>query len=293
MARTRRLGRGLESLLSQGAHEDGLDAAEAAPSGEVGIDDIRPNPFQPRREMDEGALDELAASIREHGLLQPILVRHAPDAGGYELIAGERRWRASRKAGLESVPVVVREVTDDDALTVALVENIQREDLNPVEKARAFREMADKFGLTQDEIASRTGKDRSTVANFMRLLDLPEPVLALVSRGTVGMGHARALLGLAAEEDRIELCDRIARDGMSVREVERTVAAGRPKAGGKPGPAVRKSAYAKDLEDRLRERLGLNVSLDLRGGRGKVTVRFASDGDLQRLLDTLGIEMES
>lgn len=292
MARSKRLGRGLESLLSQEPYDEGLADAGASPASEIAIDEIQPNPFQPRRDFDESALEELAASIREHGLLQPVLVRPSPEGSGYHLIAGERRWRASRKAGLTTVPALVREFTDDDALTVALVENIQREDLNPVEKARAFRDMADRFGLTQEEIASRTGKDRSTVANFMRLLDLPETVLELVSRGTLGMGHARALLGLGSADEQVEMCKAIVRNDLSVRDVERSVASKRPGKHAAARKQAAKSAYVRDLEDRVRERLGLKVALDARSGRGKLTIRFANDGEFQRLLDALGIEGE-
>jgi len=238
--------------------------------------------------MSEEALSELAASIREHGVLQPVLLRRTEQ--GYELIAGERRWRAAKAAGLATVPAMVRDLGDDDALTIALVENIQREDLNPIEKARAFREMGDRFSLTQEEIARRTGKERSTIANFLRLLDLPEEVQELVSRGTISMGHARALLSLASIKEQMEMCRRIVRDDLSVREVESIVARVRSPRGGRSHSAEQKSAYLRELEERLREHTGMRVSVDLRGARGRAVFHFAGETDLQRLLDLLGFK---
>lgn len=277
-------------MLSYATPEEGLAEAVDAPADRIPVDSIRPNPFQPRRAMEEGKITELAASIREHGLLQPVLVRRASDGDGYELIAGERRWRACKEAGLEAAPAVVVDADDDAALAMALVENLQREDLNPIEKALAFKEMSDKFGLTQEEIATRMGKDRSTVANFMRLLDLPETVRELVSRGTVGMGHARALLGLDSPKDQVEMCIRIVREDMSVRSVESAVAAlkgGKPRQKGRS--AAKKSPHLRDLEDRIREKLGLKVALDGKGGRGKLVIHFTNDGELQAILDALGV----
>jgi len=285
----KRLGRGLDTLLSTSVAEVGL---ESAPSGDVlrvPVDEIRPNPFQPREQVEGPAFEELVASVREHGVLQPVLVRRADD--GYELIAGERRWRASREAGLESVPAVVRDLGDDDALTLALVENIQREDLNPIEKAKGFREMAQRFDLTQEEVSRRTGVTRSTISNFLRLLDLPDAVQDLVSSDTISMGHARALLAVPKSRDRINLCERIVRKGMSVREVENAIAKRRhfksrsAKARKKPA----KSSHVRDLEDRLRERVGLKVELETQEKGGKAIFHFADDDDLQHLLDVLGI----
>ena len=293
MARIKRLGRGLESLLSHSQPEEGLAELEGGPSEQVPVDRIRPNPFQPRRDMAPEKVAELAASIREHGLLQPLLVRHAPEGDGFELIAGERRWRACREAGLESVPVVMVEADDDQALAMALVENLQREDLNPIEKGMAFHEMSERFGLTQEEIAARMGKDRSTVANFMRLLDLPETVRDLVSRGTLNMGHARALLGLKSAQEQVEMCKRVVREDMSVRSVESAVAASKV---GKDAPKspreAKRSPYLRDLEDRLRDKLGLKVVLDGKGGRGRMVIHFANDGELQAILEALGVASE-
>ena len=293
MARKKGLGRGLDELLSGSQVDDAFSAPAPGGIEQVALDEIEPNPFQPRDSVAESNLEELVASIREHGVLQPVILRRKDD--GYKLIAGERRWRASRRAGLERVPAIVRDVTDDDALTLALVENVQRQDLNPVEKARAFREMADRFNLTQEEIATRTGKDRSTIANFMRLLELPDQVLELVSGGAISMGHARALAGMKSAKLQMRLCERIVRDDLSVRDTERMVAERRQarKSGGGGAGREQKTAHIRDLEDRIRDRLGLRVSLDEKGEKGKVTIYFSNNGEFQRLLDGLGIDLSS
>ena len=184
----------------------------------------------------------------------------------------------------------MRDVTDDDALTLALVENIQRQDLNPVEKARAFREMADKFNLTQEEIATRTGKDRSTIANFMRLLELPDEALELISGGALSMGHARALAGMKSAKAQMRLCEKIVREDLSVREAERLVAERRlPRSGRGGGAGKRKSPYLRDIEDQIRERVGLRISLSEADGEGKLTIFFANPGEFERLLAVLDL----
>jgi ParB family chromosome partitioning protein len=249
---------------------------------------IRPNPAQPRVGFHERDMGELIESVRELGVLQPLLVRPAGD--GYELIAGERRLRAAKAAGLEEVPVIERETSNDDMLTLALVENLQRTDLNPIEKARGFKHLIDDYALTQEAAAKRLGKDRSTIANFMRLLDLPEAVQHVVSRGTISMGHARALLGLPHASAQQALALRIENEGLSVRETERIVANLRE---ARPGPVRRtrrvKDPHIRDLEDRARRRLGTKVSIDYKNGKGKVTVMFYSDDDLQRFLEALNL----
>lgn len=287
----RRLGRGLESLLGAGVPDTGVAAGKTAGGGvlKVAVDLIRANPAQPRVGFHEQEMSELEHSVREVGVLQPLLVRRA--GAGYELIAGERRLRAARAAGLTSVPVVERETTDDEMLTLALVENLQRADLNPIEKARSFRNLMERFGLTQEEVARRIGKDRSTVANFIRLLDLPESVQHVVSRGTISMGHARALLGLPHASAQQALALRVEEEGLSVRETERIVARGRERAGDERAtkPPQRKDPYVRQLEDRIRERLAAKVAVQYKDGRGKIAIIFYSDDDLQRILDALGI----
>jgi ParB family transcriptional regulator, chromosome partitioning protein len=293
-----RLGRGLESLLGGARPDISEPIPESTPVAEsetpyggikqVPVAQIRPNPVQPRLGFTERDMGDLTESVRELGILQPLLVRRVDD--GYELIAGERRLRAATAVGLEQVPVVERETSDDDMLTIALVENLQRADLNPMEKAHGFKNLIDDYELTQDEAAKRVGKDRSTVANFMRLLDLPEAVQHIVSRGTIAMGHARALLGLPHPSAQQALALRIENEGLSVRETERIVSEQRPD---KPKHAKRatppRDPHIRDLEDRVRERLGTKVKIDYKAGKGRVTVMFYSDDDLQRFLDIVNI----
>jgi len=283
------LGRGLESLLGKGAEEE-LNLP-AGGKRLVPIGDIAPNPFQPRHDFTERELSDLAESIKSVGILQPLVVRRAGKK--YELIAGERRLRAAKLAGLTEVPVVERENTnDDDMLTLALVENLQRADLNPIEKAKGFKELIERYSLTQEAAARRLGKDRATLANFIRLLDLPDNVQGIVSRGTISMGHARALLSLPHPGQQYSLAQRIEAQGLSVREVERTVAAmcgeaRRKRPRGKPAAA--RSPVIRDLEDRLREKFGTRVTIEHRDGQGRMVIHFFSDDDLQRVLDVLGI----
>lgn len=281
MADEKRLGRGLESLLGRE-----IVPVEPAPAGEAvaeaEVELLRPNPLQPREEMSDEDLRDLVESIKANGILQPILVRPAPP--GYEIIAGERRWQAAKMAGIRRVPIVVRQVDDQDVLTLALIENLQRVDLNPIEKARAFANLLNRFGLTQDEAAKRIGKDRSTIANFLRLLDLPEEVRGHVSRGTITMGHARALLSLTSEFQQIQLCNRIVAEGLSVREVERIVSR-RPR--GKR-QAFEKDSQIREIEDRLRESLGAKVDLVCGRRGGKIVIHYADADDLQRIIERLG-----
>ena len=251
----KRLGRGLEALLGPRADEPAtaVAAAPAAVSAErqLPLAAIMPNPFQPRLGFEERELSELIESVRAVGILQPLLVRRIGDA--YQLIAGERRMRAAKAHRADPCARWRRQVSDDDMLTLALVENLQREDLNPIEKAKGFKRMIDQFSLTQEEASKRLGKDRSTIANFMRLLDLPETVQHVVSRGTISMGHARALLGLQHASAQQALALRVEEEGLSVREVERTVAdmrSGTITQREKSKP-VRKTAHLRDIEDRL------------------------------------------
>jgi ParB family chromosome partitioning protein len=281
----RRLGRGLESLLGGGAEETGAPGA----AKEVPVGKIRANPLQPRTAFAERDLSELAASIAAVGILQPLLVHRVGD--GYELIAGERRLRAAVMAGLAVVPVVEHDAKNEDLLTLALTENLQREDLNPIEKARAFKNLLEKHNVTQEVAAKRIGKDRTTISNFVRLLDLPESVQHVVSRGGISMGHARALLAVPVPSAQQALALRIEEEGLSVREVERI--AGDYRKGGqgtkRHAVAAKKSAHLRDLEQRAQERLGTKVVIEHLGGRGKMTIHFYSDDDFQRVLEVLGI----
>jgi ParB family chromosome partitioning protein len=279
----KKLGRGLDFLISE---DSTLPSDEVL---ELDIDSIFPNPQQPRREFDPTALQELADSIRQNGVLQPVVVRQV--AKGYELIAGERRWRASRIAGLETIPAIVRAVDDAQLLELALIENVQREDLNAIEKARAYREMIQRLGLTQEQVASKVGKDRSSVANLVRLLDLPSEVQDCVSRGSLTMGHARALLGLKSPSHQSDLCKRIIRDALNVRETEREVTRLQAaSASARPSPEAARSgtspvpdAQVKDLEDQLRRAVGLRSKLRVRGPRTRVIIDCPKPSDFERL----------
>ena len=271
----RRLGRGLGSLLS------GPTAGERPT--ELPLDALRPNPYQPRRSFDPAALEELAQSLRRHGLLQPVVVRQTGE--GYELISGERRWRAARRAGLERIPVLVREADDDAMLELALVENVQRQDLNPLEKALGYRDLMTTLELTQEEVAAKVGLQRSTVANHVRLLELPEPAQEALARGALGMGHARALLGAADPRACLALLAATIEEDLSVRELERRVRAFKEAPAERPAHVPTPQVpWARDMEARLRERLGARVTIASTGDyRGSFTIAFAGRDDLERL----------
>ncbi len=289
------LGRGLGALLPStiSAPKASVDAKIDLPNGEARvyfkaqIEDIYPSPEQPRRRFDDALLDELAQSIREHGVIQPLIVRKRGE-GGYFLIAGERRWRASQRAGLRQIPIVVQEVSSQESFERAIVENVQRADLNVIEEAQAFERLATEFGLTQDQIAIKVGKERSTISNALRLLKLPKSVLEMVEEGRIGMGHARALLGLKSTSD-IEICARkVASEGLSVRATESLVR----KQLNPPTPKAaphKKSASVRDVENRLTKSLGAAVSLSERksGKGGRIEINYANLDDLDRLLERL------
>jgi ParB family transcriptional regulator, chromosome partitioning protein len=251
---------------------------------------LDPNPFQPRERFDAAAIEELAASIREQGVLQPVIVRWVGER--YELIAGERRLRACRYLGLDSIPAIVREYTDEQALEVAIVENLQRADISIVETARAYLRLAEAFHYSQGEIALRTGKSRAAISNTLRLLQLPPAVLALLDEGELTEGHARALLGLPYPSLQEELADWVVRNGAAVREVEGKVRelTGRPSTTPPAsGPPSRRDLHVRDLEEQLRRVFGTRVTLDYRSGRGSLRLEFYSDDDLQRILEIVGL----
>lgn len=274
----RRLGRGLDFLISGGlGSSDGDDILR------IEVQDLRPNPFQPRHDFAEDELAELTASIREHGVLQPVIARRT--AAGYELIAGERRWRACQRLGLATVPAVLRQADDTQMLEIALVENLQREDLNPIEVARGYATYIERLGLTQQEAAERMGKSRPAVANALRLLELPRDIQELVSRGTISAGHARAMLALPDAETQRRMAQRVVDQGLSVRDVEGAV---RPGAKTRGAPSAEASPYQVDLEERLTRILGTRVKLRTRkGGRGSIVIDYFSSEDLDRLLGLL------
>ena len=277
------LGKGLSALIP--------DAPEPRPSTlEVDIDRLVPNTFQPRRQMDDARLDDLAQSIKSNGVIQPIVVRRTGDR--FHIIAGERRWRAAQKAGLDRVPVVVREIVagqERSLLEMALIENIQRENLNPIDEAQAYRRLTDEFRLTQDEIAAAVGKDRATVANFLRLLKLPEDVRTEVATGNLSMGHARALLSLPKEADQRRLARDVIARSLSVRETESMVRRVVESGGRQPTEEQAKpqDVHTRAAEDRLKLLLGTRVRIVRQGEKGRIEIDFSSEAELIRIFDQL------
>ena len=276
------LGRGLESLFE-----------DAAPSFEsdtriktLPLREIEPDPGQPRKTFDDETLAELSASIAEHGLLQPIAVRPKP-SGGYLIVAGERRWRASRMAGLTEVPVIVKDVTDEQAMELALVENLQREDLDPVEEAAGIRELMTRCDLTQEQAARKLGKSRSALANSLRLLSLPETVLELLKSGFITIGHAKVILGLPTPELQEEAAQMIADNQLNVRQAE-VLCKKLAKPAKEPVAAPLPSALPVEVEESLKQALGSEVRVAYHDGKGKLTVHFYSDDQLKAFANLLG-----
>ncbi len=273
------LGRGLGALIPQKSG----DSLSSVGLMHIGIDQIASNPYQPRKTFNEVSLDELTRSVREHGIVQPLVVTRAGDK--YRLIAGERRFRAAQKAGLATVPVVVKErMKEGEALQIALIENIQREDLNPIEEAMAYQQLHQEFGLTQEEIARRVGKERSTVANFLRLTRLPDSVKRLLASGQLSMGHARALLAVDSAKKQELLAERVVRRGLNVRQTE--LAASPPASKAKKHEPS-KDVFTRDAEEKLTRSLKTRVQIDRRRRGGSIVIRFASEDDLIRLFDEL------
>lgn len=284
----KRLGKGLGALLGDYLPDDSEGGQELE---QLPLAQLLPNPFQPRQGLDRDTLNELIASIRENGLLQPVVVRPV-DGGRWEVVAGERRYRAVQELGWTHVPVVVRDVDDRTMLVLALIENLQREDLNPLDEARAFRRLVEEFGLTQAQVAERVGRDRSTVANTIRLLSLPDPVRELLAVGKISAGHARALLGLSDVYRVIELATAAAENGLSVREVEKRVRQRR--SGGKRARSEskagdgRSSAYLSRAEQALARALGTSVRVKLDGPeRGHIEIPFRDSGDFERIVEVI------
>ena len=275
------LGRGLSALIPEIPPPP---AATDTPA-EVDLDLLEPNRDQPRSIIDDTKLEQLAQSIKSNGIIQPIVVRRQP-SGGFEIVAGERRWRAAQRAGLLTVPVVVRDVPDEKRLELALIENIQREDLNPIEEARAYKRLADQFNLTQEAIAHAVGRDRATVANYQRLLTLPADVQGDVASGALTMGHARALAGLPDAAAQRRAARDVRNRKLSVRDTELLVKR-------LLGPPIRRQpqpapdVHTKAAEERLRVALGTGVEIVRRGSGGRIVVHFTSDRELQRLFEQL------
>ncbi len=295
------LGRGLSALIGGAAGPGGVSGAPPAPGGDTGevrrlpLDRLRAADWQPRHAFPAESLEELVASIREHGILQPLLVRARGNI--FEVIAGERRLRAAAAAGLAEVPVRVLEVDDREALELALIENLQREDLDPIEEAEGYRALGERFGLTQEQIAARVGRARASVANALRLLGLPDPVRESLAAGRLSVGHAKVLLGLAIPEEQRRLAARAEKEGWSVRELERRVARlARPPRVARMARDDVPASHVRYLADRLREKLGTGVTVHsprtLANGRkakGAIHIDFYSSEDLDRLIELLGL----
>jgi ParB family chromosome partitioning protein len=275
------LGKGLGALLPSSKVSLPTEPADVQ---RIRIENIVPNRYQPRHTFSKEDLAELAASIKESGVLQPIMARRKGD-GIYELIAGERRWRASKEAGLETIPVVIRNCSDQEALLLALVENLQREDLNPMETARAYSRMMNEFGLTQDAIAVKVGRDRSSIANFVRLIHLHPEVQELVEGGTLTTGHAKALLGLPSPEEQLRIGKLVAAGTLSVRETEKLVELNL--VGKKRQPKSPRSSPWTDLEARLQKRLGTKVTIHPHKQGGKVVIHYFSPDELDGVVEAL------
>ncbi len=279
----RRLGRGLDYLISGQSRSAATDEVV-----QLEVKEVSPNPFQPRRVFSDEQLEELSNSILEHGVLQPVVVRRT--SGGFELIAGERRVRACQRVGRERIPAIVRTATDDEMLELALVENLQRQDLNAVETAIAFRAFIDRLGLTQEEAAHRLGKSRSAIANTLRLLELADEIQEMVVSGALSSGHARALLAIEDPAERVALARQVRAKGLSVRDLERVGRRGKGATDGKSRKdslSSGSSAYYEDLETQLRQSLGTRVRLQPRGKKGRIVIEYFSAEDLERLLGVL------
>lgn len=301
------LGRGLGALLAGSPANTIQPPAPAAPLSQpphdpservqrIPLDKIRPSSLQPRKNFSDDALKELADSIREQGIVQPLIVRER--AGTYELIAGERRWRASQLLKLSEVPVIVREADDRSVLELALIENLQRENLNAIEEALGYSQLAEQFSLTQEEIALKVGKSRAVVANATRLLKLPLPVQTFIREGRLSVGHAKVILGLLGEKDQTHAAERVIKEGLNVRQTEglvakmseraSRVASAKPEAVAAPAG----DPHLRSLEDRLREKFGTKVHLKYTHGKGALEISFYSDAELQRVLEILNLSAD-
>lgn len=273
------LGKGINAFFPPELEEKGDDVIQ-----EVPVSECRPNPYQPRKTFHADAIEKLKDSILEYGIIQPLIVRKS--IKGYEIVVGERRFRAAKEAELETLPAVVKDLTDDKMMEVALLENLQREDLTAIEEAHAYKNLMDELGITQDELSKRLGKSRSHIANIVRLLSLPEQVTAHINNGELSMGHGRALLGVKDKDKIIPLVDRIRRENLNVRQVEQIIIEmnEKPK---KKKEKPKKDIFLQERESVLQERLGTAVSINKGKRKGKIEIEFYSNEDLERIMDSL------
>ncbi len=279
------LGKGLDAIFAENDAE-----ANASSTVMLRLDEIEPNRKQPRKEFNEEALTELADSIAQHGVIQPLLVRPLI-GGGYQIVAGERRWRASRRAGLSEVPAVIKELTDNEVMEIALIENLQREDLTPLEEAMGYQTLIDTYGFTQEEVAKSMGKSRPAITNSLRLLQLPEAVLELLKSGELSAGHARALLGLKEEKTMAAFAKRTVQEALSVRELENLVKAeNEQKPEKEKAPSKPKTKYFQEVELALCDHLGRKVSVEGTKKRGVLQIEFYGEDDLAGLIKSLQLD---
>ena len=278
------LGRGLEALISPDLRES---VSETERVKELDIERIEPNPHQPRSRFDKAPLEQLASSIEQHGLLQPVVVRRHEE--GYQLIMGERRLRAARLAGKTSIPAIVRDASDSDSLKLALLENLQREDLNPIDEARGYLELKEEFGFSTAEIARMIGKDRSTIANTLRLLALPDTIIAMIASGELSAGHARAILAIEDDGEKLRWAERVISESVTVREIERE--GERTRRGGRRSRARRIDPQIRAIVELLEAHFGTRVRVSTRKKGGSVSIEFFSNEDLERILERMGIDL--
>ncbi|MFD2368932.1 ParB/RepB/Spo0J family partition protein [Brevibacillus sp. GCM10020057] len=276
---SRGLGKGLNALITSNLIEEGEQVKE------VSISEIRPNPYQPRKEFEQSAIDELAQSIKEHGIIQPLIVRKS--IKGYELVAGERRLRAAKLSGLKQVPVVVKAYTDQQLMEIALIENLQRENLNPLEEAEAYEKLIANHDYTQEQLAQRIGKSRPHVANMLRLLQLPDKIRKMVSTAALSMGHARALLAVEKDQVQLQLAKDVVEKGLSVRQLEELVKQLNVSRETKKKKPAKNEPVLVEIEERLRSLFGTSVKIKKGNKRGKIEIDFYSQEDLQRIIDLL------
>ncbi|CAI8706891.1 ParB/RepB/Spo0J family partition protein [Brevibacillus sp. DP1.3A] len=279
---SRGLGKGLNALITSNLIEEGEQVKE------VSINEIRPNPYQPRKEFEQSAIEELAQSIKEHGIIQPLIVRKS--IKGYELVAGERRLRAAKVAGLKEVPVVVKAYTDQQLMEIALIENLQRENLNPLEEAEAYDKLISHHDYTQEQLAQKIGKSRPHVANMLRLLQLPEKIRKMVSAAELSMGHSRALLGVTDKKVQQQLANDVVEKGLSVRQLEELVKQLNVSRETKKKKLAKNEPVLIEMEERLRSRFGTSVKIKKGSKRGKIEIDFYSQEDLERIIEMLNIE---
>jgi ParB family chromosome partitioning protein len=272
----RGLGKGLSALIP-------MDDKEQENVQDIKISEIRANKNQPRKKFDEEKIRELSDSIKEHGVLQPIIVRKKD--GGYELVAGERRWRAAQKAGIEKIPAIIKDLSDADVMEIALIENLQREDLNPLEEAEAYKKLIDEFGMTQEELSKRVGKSRSQIANTVRLLNLDEEIKKLISEEKLTAGHARALLAIEDKKERLKIAKKISESNMSVRETEETVKIKTQEKKKNKNQEI--NPVFIDITEKLQRALGTRVKVKGTEKRGKIEIEYYSEDELERILETI------